>query len=229
MNKSESIGNLAAALAKAQKAIKGALRDAQNPHFKHLYADLASIWEACREALAENELAVTQLPSADGAVVKLETILMHSSGEYISGELAVTARDGSPQSVGSAITYLRRYGLASIVGVAPTGEDDDAETSQGRQRPRNAKPGAPPAAEADPRLRVAEVLARSRRVARTEAGFKVVDPKTGDVFQVTRNSENLTVCGCDEFVQNFERGEGAVCLHILAVKAYCKIEKAASS
>ena len=55
---SETIGKLAAALAKAQAEIRGAKKDADNPFFKSTYADLASVWDACREPLSKNELAV---------------------------------------------------------------------------------------------------------------------------------------------------------------------------
>ena len=152
MNKSETIGQLAAALSKAQARIQGADKNAKNPHFKSNYADIASVWNACRIALSENELAVSQMPSAQENVVTMDTILMHSSGEWVCGSLSVTVKDSTPQSIGSAITYLRRYGLSSIVGVAPSDEDDDGEAAQparSQQRPvavQNApqpKPEAP--------------------------------------------------------------------------------------
>jgi hypothetical protein len=130
LNKSDSVGKLAAALSKAQGAIKGADKNAKNPHFKSSYANLESVWIACRQALVDNELAVSQLPTGEGQTIGMETVLMHSSGEWMSSTFFVTARDASPQAVGSALTYLRRYGLAAIVGVAPSDEDDDAEAAQ---------------------------------------------------------------------------------------------------
>lgn len=228
MNKSDSIANLAAALAKAQGEIRGATRDAQNPHFKHNYADLSSIWDACRDALSRNEIAVTQLPSADGAVVRVETVMMHSSGEWISSELAVTARDGSPQSVGSALTYCRRYGLASVVGVAPVGDDDDAGAAQPkgratRQAERNAQPVAP-----DPNAQVknkARAMAQHGHVTQQDKGYEVTDVETGDVHSVTRNDAKFIVCECDGFTEGFERNEGFQCSHILAVKMYVESQK----
>ena len=126
-----NIGPLAAALAKAQAEIQLAREDAHNPHFKSTYATLASVWGACRVALAKNELAVVQIPFADGPQVSVTTVLMHSSGADVSGTITMTARDASPQSIGSAITYGRRYGLSAMVGVAPS-DDDDGEASHGR-------------------------------------------------------------------------------------------------
>lgn len=143
MERSESIGAIGAALAKAQADIKPAIKDAKNPHFNNSYADLSSVWEACRVNLTANGIAVVQSPEATDAAVSITTLLVHTSGEWISGTLTLKARDASPQSVGSAITYGRRYGLASMVGVAP--DDDDAETAQGRGKPV-AKPTAAPRA-----------------------------------------------------------------------------------
>lgn len=136
---SSSSAALFAALAKAQGHIKAAIKDRQNPHFKSSYADLASVWEACRDALAENGLAVLQ-PVAnqpDGMVV-VTTLLGHASGEWIKSELAAKPAQAGPQAMGSVITYLRRYGLAAMVGVAPD-DDDDAEAAEERGRGQNAR------------------------------------------------------------------------------------------
>lgn len=129
MNKSESIKELAAALAKAQGEIRGAAKDAQNPHFKNNYATLDSVWEAIRSPLSRHGLSVVQLLSSSEGDVKVETILMHSSGEFISEVLAVPATKQDAQGFGSAITYGRRYGLQAVAGVAPTDDDGNAATA----------------------------------------------------------------------------------------------------
>src|SRR5512145_916936 len=98
--------------------MKGAAKDSANPFFKSKYADLASVWDACRDALADAGLAVFQPAKAEGAKVSVTTLLAHESGEWMADELTVTAKEESRQAVGSAITYARRYGLASMVGVA---------------------------------------------------------------------------------------------------------------
>jgi len=134
MNKSDTIGELARALIEVQKVLEGAKKDAINPFFKAKYADLSSVWDACRKPLGENGLAVTQtLDFTDGAGVVVETTLLHSSGEWISGRLCVTPVKNDPQGIGSAITYARRYSLAAIVGICP--EDDDAEQAMDREKP----------------------------------------------------------------------------------------------
>lgn len=126
MKRSESIKELATALAKAQGDIKEASKDSTNPHFKSNYADLASVWEVCRGPLSKNGLSIIQSPSTkeDGSII-LTTILLHASGEYYEEELQLFPRDKTPQSMGSAITYGRRYALMAIVGVAPGGDEKD--------------------------------------------------------------------------------------------------------
>ena len=130
MTHSEQINELSTALSKAQGLIEGAKKDAANPFFKSKYADLASVWDACRAALAVNGLAVIQSPSAIGTSVSVDTLLAHASGQWIAGTVSVTAREDTPQAIGSAVTYLRRYALQSFVGVAP--EDDDGNLASAK-------------------------------------------------------------------------------------------------
>lgn len=115
---------LALALSKAQGSMRAAIKDADNPFFKSKYADLASVWDACRYALSQNELAVSQIiDMVDGNMI-LRTLLMHASGEKLEGVMPMQLSDkATAQQVGSLITYYRRYALSAIVGVAP--EDDD--------------------------------------------------------------------------------------------------------
>lgn len=131
---SQDIGALAAALSKAQGKITGALKDSANPFFKSKYADLASVWDACRAALSENELAVIQQTASDDSGVFVITTLAHSSGQWMRSRLRLTPKDESPQAMGSAITYGRRYALAAAVGVAQV--DDDGNAASGRDAPK---------------------------------------------------------------------------------------------
>ena len=142
MTHSEQINELSTALSKAQGLIEGAKKDAANPFFKSKYADLASVWDACRAALAVNGLAVIQSPAAEGTRVSVDTLLTHSSGQWVAGTVSVTAKEDSPQAIGSAITYLRRYALQSFVGVAP--EDDDANAASANSHTVKAAPVVEP-------------------------------------------------------------------------------------
>ena len=136
MNRSETIGALAASLAKAQSVIEGAKKDSVNPHFRSRYADLASVWDACRAALSANGLSVMQLPGREAGEYHLDTVLAHASGEWMSSRLVFHPVKDDPQGLGSALTYARRYALAAMVGVAP--EEDDGEAAMGRAAQANA-------------------------------------------------------------------------------------------
>ncbi len=131
-NKSDHIGALAAALAKAQGDIKSAVKDATNPFFKSSYADLPAVVKACKAALSENGIAYIQTTDFLEQDLWLETILTHASGEWISGRYPVRPVKNDPQGMGSAMTYARRYSLAAMVGVVAENEDDDAEAAHGR-------------------------------------------------------------------------------------------------
>ena len=119
MEKSETIGKLTLALSKVQAQLKPAKENSKNPFFKSNYADLGSVWDSVRSLLSENELAILQMPTDVGG---LTTILSHSSGEFISSTMYIPSKEDA-HGVGSAISYARRYALASFVGVV-TGDDD---------------------------------------------------------------------------------------------------------
>ena len=130
MNKSDSIKELATALAKAQGQIKGAVKDSANPFFKSKYADLASVVEAIRSAFAANGLSYIQsVEPSDKDEVRVETTILHSSGEWIGcGVLALPVSKVDAQGYGSALTYARRYSLSAATGVAPEDDDGNAAT-----------------------------------------------------------------------------------------------------
>lgn len=131
MEKSETIKELAAALAKAQAEIAGAKKDSSNPFFKSSYADLESVWSACREPLTKNGLSVSQLLGSGEDGIYLTTMLMHASGEFISDRVKIPiAKPNDPQALGSATSYARRYALAALVGIYQT--DDDGESAMNR-------------------------------------------------------------------------------------------------
>lgn len=147
---SPTIGNLAAALAKAQGSFTFARKDSEAPLFEkggngpsrkvgsRTYADLASVLDAVRAGLAANELSIVQTPfSTNDGGVTLRTTLMHSSGEWIASEFSMPAdRMGAIQGWGSALTYARRYALAAMCGIAQ--DDDDGQAAQDAE-PRNRK------------------------------------------------------------------------------------------
>ena len=133
---SENVGKLAEALSKAQSSMTEAKEDSKNPFFKSNYADLTSVWRACKDSLSNNGLAISQVTGFMEGQLFLVTTLIHSSGEWMKGYYPLYLSKQDPQAVGSAITYARRYALAAIVGVCKEGEDDDAEKAQDRKAPK---------------------------------------------------------------------------------------------
>lgn len=136
MNQSQEINEIAAALAKAQGQMNAAAKDSTNPHFKSKYADLASVWQACREPLSANGLSVTQTLDLAGEKQVLITTLFHSSGQWIRS-IMMMPMCSKPQETGSILSYYRRYSLASMCGVYQS--DDDAEIAQTPHRQQPAK------------------------------------------------------------------------------------------
>jgi hypothetical protein len=132
---SESIGTIAAALAKAQallvnpeKSLVGTIgpdqRDGAERSFR--YAPLSSGLDIVRKTLSQHEIAAVQTTSIDesAGIVRLSTVLAHASGEWIASDWPVCAisETAAPHRMGAALTYARRYGLFTLVGIA--GEDD---------------------------------------------------------------------------------------------------------
>jgi len=134
---------LATALCKAQAQITGAVKDSTNPHYKSKYADLESVWDACRVALTSNGLSVAQFGAdAPPGYIAITTMLLHESGESLQGTMTLPMVKNDPQAAGSAITYARRYSLAAMVGVVQV-DDDAQEATTPKQKPPS-KPPVPP-------------------------------------------------------------------------------------
>lgn len=133
MTQSESIKELATALSKVQGELTYAKKDSSNPFFKSTYADLESVWSACRSLLATNGLSVIQMPANffEGRMW-LVTRLCHSSGEWIEQEMSIPVNKADSHGCASAVTYMRRISLSAFVGVVPS-DDDDGNAAAGVQ------------------------------------------------------------------------------------------------
>jgi hypothetical protein len=145
MKSSEKIAALSAALAKAQAEFKAVQFDADNPHFKSKFASLPATVEAVRPILARHGLAVVQgatLPDSNEGVVTgfaVESLLIHTSGEWISTVVYVPMEKPTAQGAGSGLTYGRRYGLQALLCLVA--DDDDGETAS--NHPQIPRPAAP--------------------------------------------------------------------------------------
>ena len=127
MNKSESIKELACALNKAQGEMQKAHKKSENPYFNSSYANLSEVLTCVKEAFTANGLSFTQMPSFDSGIAYVETLIMHNSGEWISSIAGSPLSKQNPQGIGDATTYLRRYSLAAVAGLAQ--EDDDGNSN----------------------------------------------------------------------------------------------------
>jgi hypothetical protein len=133
MEKSPTISELAKALVAFQKEMKTVGFDAKNPFFKSEYATLSNLVEESKAILAKNGLAVSQLTEDAGAVT---TVLMHTSGEYLSSKLTLKPVKEDPQGLGSCITYARRYAYAAILGLVSDKDDDGNAASHTHEAPK---------------------------------------------------------------------------------------------
>ena len=140
MNKSETIKELAIALNKAQAEMTGAKKSAANPFFKSKYANLEEVIACVKEPFADNGLSFMQFPITEDDRAGVETIVMHESGEWISGSFMLKPTKLDPQGQGSSFSYAKRYALQSILGIPS--EDDDGNAASAKKPLMTAKDAA---------------------------------------------------------------------------------------
>jgi hypothetical protein len=170
ITRSENINELAVALSKAQAEFQPAKMNAVNPFLKNHYADLGSVIEAQKSACAKNGLSVAQPASTDGLSVMVTTLLMHSSGQWISSEMTLPLGDEKgrslAQAAGSIITYLRRYSLSAMLGIYAD-EDTDGNEAKAAHKIEAAdnghKPDEPIARPYAPEIVRQGIVARSSK------------------------------------------------------------------
>lgn len=173
MHQSDTIAELAKALAQAQGEIENANKGSKNPHFNNKYADLAEVLNTVRPVFSKYGLSVTQHAGSVYLEGKLhavvETQVQHSSGEWQRSVLLVPVAKADAQGLGGAVTYGRRYGLSAVAGIAQ--EDDDGNAASGAaagRKPSEKKEPAPaPTRSTDLEGPAAEYLQRIRAAKST--------------------------------------------------------------
>lgn len=135
MNTEHATPELFAALAKAQGEIENASKNAQNPHFRSKYADLAEVMGTIRATLPKHGLSLIQSPHFDGAMAHVDTILAHEGGGYITATASCVPAKTDAQGIGAATTYLRRYSAASLTGIHQEDDDGQAAAHNGKPMP----------------------------------------------------------------------------------------------
>jgi hypothetical protein len=151
---SPTIGKVAMALAKAQGAFHPLVRNCEGKvtyegkdgkpggSYVFAYADLSAVVDATKDALAANELAIVNIVNAKAGTLRVA--LIHSSNEWIASDFLIPSpTQVGPQRFGTALTYLKRYGLSGLLGVAAD-DDDDANSAEGNQFQKTERPKQPP-------------------------------------------------------------------------------------
>ncbi len=172
MQKSETIGNLTLALSKVQAQLRPAKENSKNPFFKSSYADLGAVWDSVRSLLAEHELAIIQMPVDVGGVT---TVISHSSGEYMQSTCYIPCKEDA-HGVGSAISYARRYALASFVGVVTGDDDGNSAVDKAPARKQSSAPASKPKLTSD----------------KYKNMLKAIEDGKGDVVKQKMNGYELT-------------------------------------
>ena len=194
MNHSESIKQIAAALAAFQAEVKDPTRNGENPHFKSKYVQLDGLLAAVRPILAKHGLSLMQSTGGDGVNISVSTLIMHTSGEWIETEpLVLKAQQATPQGAGSACTYGRRFSLSAALGVA---WDDDDDGNAASNPPAKAKTKAKTPTK-DDYLR--EVAAEAKK---QHLGGKEVQYILRTRYQKSASSE-LTLEEASDLAANF--------------------------
>lgn len=178
---------IAKALSKFHGLVPDIKKDSNNPFFKSKYAALDSILPAIKKPLADSGLAFVQVPIG---ICKLKTILIHiDSGETIEGEYEMTPAKNDPQGQGSAITYMRRYALVSMLGLN-TNDDDDGNAASGQNKKSQSKN----------EVKLDSSVAKKMALKAIEESNEIDTLQT--VNQQILKSKNLTNEDKDELIKN---------------------------
>lgn len=173
---SESLAKIGPALIKIAAEIENPTKKSQNPHFKSKYADLAEIINVSRQICASHGVVVMQSPGMAHDLCTVDTLLVHESGEWVRGQAASPLQKNDPQGVGSAVTYLRRYSLAAMLGLAQ--EDDDGNAATRKAPPKAPEPA--PAPDVKALVKRIETAALKEAITPAEAAHAIESLDTAD-------------------------------------------------
>lgn len=139
MEFSEKTIDIFKALSEFQKEVKQPKKDADNPFFKSKYVPLENVVEVIHETAGKHGLSEMTYPAQEDNAVGVGVIITHSSGQYIKFPPILLKPDkNTPQGIGAAVTYARRYALSSAFGIASE-TDDDANSISGSEPPKQTK------------------------------------------------------------------------------------------
>lgn len=147
--KSETTVKLIKAVFAVQAGLTPAIKGSRNPYFKSNYADLSACWEVVGPLLQANDLILMQLPGMSNNIPTLNSILMHTSGEWIADETPLMMDKANAQGFGSAVTYTRRYAMSALLGLLSADDDGAAASSTVSSDKTAPATKAPPAAKVE--------------------------------------------------------------------------------
>lgn len=130
MNQSEQVNELFGAMSAAQAELRNPVKNMRNSHFKNEYADLTSVLDAIRPVISSHGLSIIQSVDMIDERVTIQTQINHQSGQWIkcSAMVPIPETKNICQTIGTISTYLRRYQALSMVGIATSEDDDDAQS-----------------------------------------------------------------------------------------------------
>ena len=200
MNKSEQLDELAKALVSARAVVNHPPRNKVNPHFRNRYADLTAVLDAVVPAFTANGLSIVQ--TVDGG--QLVTTLLHTSGQFITSAADIPAHSNA-QQLGSALTYLRRYSLAAMLGIV-SDEDTDGEPARNSQldKQNGTKSESTPPGDSLPLATKAQ-LKKLHTIGTKYYGDEWDDKRPALVQAITdnrsRSSNDLTKAECSRLIE----------------------------
>ena len=206
MKTSEAIDELTAALALAagqfkpwHKSAEAKIQTRKGPAYSYEYATLPDLLDSVRPALAAAGVAILQAPEHLESGLTLTTRLTHSSGQWIQTEIPIRVEGSDVKALGSAITYLRRYVLQSLLGLAAHDDDGDAQAHQPRPSNRHRGQGRataprPPAGRDEPRLPTGLPIVNGKPRGRADAfkSFLESNGIPGQAYVAFRASTGLS-------------------------------------
>ncbi len=206
--RSTDFAKLASALAKAQSTMQNPARDhkAEVPtksggKYTYTYSDLAAVLDCAKPSLNSNGIAIMQpLAIVRGHEVTVTTLLVHDSGQWFQIDLDMRAGDTTPQAVGSAITYGRRYGACALIGIAPADDDDGrAASGPGHQAQAQARRGASRLSSTPPPPGPQEGLSADESRKKLLAAFEKLKAQFQDVADYETKLQSFGVNHPEEF------------------------------
>lgn len=191
MNTSDTISDLAAALAKAQGAFENPAKDRTvkvkskktGVEYSFSYATFSAVLDTVRKPMADNGLSFVQTTGTDEQGYLITTRLLHSSGQWMEFNTPVFVSDeGGPQAFGSGVTYAKRYALTSLLGVTAD-EDDDGNSAEGNQFDMRSRPPNAPRPQAP------------QRPAQPSSGQRAISASVNDEAAETFTSQSIEAIG----------------------------------